>query len=279
MDAHTLHPTMHPTRPREGHPRMPRRPRAGGPKRQRAGGTRPREGHPRPPRAGGPKRNHPSWRGRYVHAPRYGTRAAPVVVKTTFHARGKRRLRSMTAATTYEIAYMRKEHDLQHDVDRAVYTRDNDRLLPEERTAFTTRTREDGWQWRMVISPEHGKDLDMTQLTRDLMRDIEKDTGYTLDWVAANHYNTEHPHSHVIVRGQDLDGLEVGLKRDYICRGIPYRARDLATEQMDRQRALDRDLEHEHVLHDPRYWKDLDAYERTLQPQQKQDYEQELGRG
>jgi type IV secretory pathway VirD2 relaxase len=106
---------------------------------------------------------------------------------------------------------------------------------------------------------------------------LSRDT--TLDWVAANHYNTEHPHSHVIVRGQDLDGLEVGLKRDYICRGIPYRARDLATEQMDRQRALDRDLEQEHVLHDPRYWKDLDAYERTLQPQQKQDYEQELDRG
>jgi type IV secretory pathway VirD2 relaxase len=34
------------------------------------------------------------------------------------------------------------------------------------------------------------------------MRQMEADLGTKLDWVAVNHYNTGHPHVHVIVRRQ-----------------------------------------------------------------------------
>jgi type IV secretory pathway VirD2 relaxase len=261
MESRPLHPIMHPIRHREGHPRLPR-------------GSRAR----------GPKRDHPSWRGRYIHAPAAGPRAQRVTVKTTWHPKGKRGLRSMKAATAYELHYMRQEHDLTTTVDRAIYTQDNDRLSPDERSAFTARTRDDAWQWRVMISPGQGKDLDMTRLTRDVVQQIEKDTGYTLDWVAVNHYNTGHPHSHIIVRGKDLEGVEVGLKRDYQIRGLRYRAMDLATEQLDRSRAVERehgyqrDIAQEQPLHDRRQWQALDAYERTFQPPPRQDYDQELDR-
>jgi type IV secretory pathway VirD2 relaxase len=244
VSEHELHPRSRPLRPREREPRFPRIPRSG------------------------PRQNHPSWRGRYVHAPRYGTRGPQVIVKTTWHPKGQRGFHSMTATTAAHIRYLRKEHDVGSEIDRAVYTQEQDRLSPEERTAFTTRTRDDRWQWHLVISPGQVKDEDLRQLTRNLMGQIEKDTGYTLDWVAANHYNTAHPHSHVILRGKDVYEQDVGLKRDYLQRGIPYRAQDLATEQLEQRRLLEHDYAQQRTM----------EVARTSQPQRQLDYEQERGR-
>lgn len=220
MPAETLRPRMHPLRHQDDKVRTPKL-----------------------PRTGGAKRSHPSWRGRYVHAPKYGTRAARVVVKTSWIPKGKRGFRSMSGATAAHVRYLQHDHTQGQEREPDVYTKDQDQLGVEGRDAFAARTHDDGWQWRIVVSPEQGKDIDLTRLTRDFIQKMEQDTGYRLDWVAANHTNTGHPHSHIIVRGNDLDGAEVGLKRDYICRGMPSRARDLATEQLDRQRTLD----HEHM--------------------------------
>ncbi|WP_425284492.1 hypothetical protein [Mesorhizobium muleiense] len=35
------------------------------------------------------------------------------------------------------------------------------------------------------------------------MAQMQEDFGTKIDWVAADHFNTGHPHSHVIVRGKD----------------------------------------------------------------------------
>jgi type IV secretory pathway VirD2 relaxase len=35
-----------------------------------------------------------------------------------------------------------------------------------------------------------------TGFTRDAMRQMEEDLGTRLDWVAVDHFNTGHPHSH-----------------------------------------------------------------------------------
>ena len=37
----------------------------------------------------------------------------------------------------------------------------------------------------------------MKRLTRDLVSRMERDLGMPLEWVAAAHYNTEHPHVHM----------------------------------------------------------------------------------
>ncbi|MBV9562501.1 MAG: hypothetical protein JOY90_18975 [Bradyrhizobium sp.] len=39
----------------------------------------------------------------------------------------------------------------------------------------------------------------MKPFLRDLMRQMEEDLGTKLDWVAADHFNTGHPHSHIVV--------------------------------------------------------------------------------
>jgi hypothetical protein len=47
---------------------------------------------------------------------------------------------------------------------------------------------------KLIVSPEFGERAGLKQLTRDLLSRMERDLGTPLQWVAAVHYNTEHPH-------------------------------------------------------------------------------------
>ena len=86
--------------------------------------------------------------------------------------------------------------------------------------------------WKLIVSPEFGENTDLTQLTRDLMGRIEKDLGTELEWVAVEHYNTEHPHVHIVVRGLRDDGNVLRMSRQYIQQGIRGIAEDLCTGQL-----------------------------------------------
>src|SRR3546814_142520 len=68
---------------------------------------------------------------------------------------------------------------------------------------------------------------DLKPLTRRLMARVEEDLGTKLDWVAVDHYNTGHPHTHVIVRGKDERGKDLIIARDYISHGLRERASEL----------------------------------------------------
>jgi type IV secretory pathway VirD2 relaxase len=66
----------------------------------------------------------------------------------------------------------------------------------------------EGWQraeddrlWKLIVSPEFGDRADLKRLTRDLVSRMERGLGTPLEWVAAAHYNTEHPHVHIALRG------------------------------------------------------------------------------
>jgi type IV secretory pathway VirD2 relaxase len=104
----------------------------------------------------------------------------------------------------------------------------------------------DRWQragdprlWKMIISPEFGERIDLDRLTRELMGRIEKDLGTRLEWVATSHFNTEHPHVHVALRGIKADGSPLDLKREYIRNGIRSIAEDLCTRQIGHRNQLD----------------------------------------
>ena len=97
----------------------------------------------------------------------------------------------------------------------------------------------DGWQkagderiWKIIISPEFGERLDLKKLTRELLAQMARQTGSNLEWVAAAHCNTEHPHVHVALRGVDANGMPLRLDREYIQHGIRAVAEDLCTRQI-----------------------------------------------
>jgi type IV secretory pathway VirD2 relaxase len=116
-------------------------------------------------------------------------------------------------------------------------------------------------QFRIIVSPEDADQLDLTLYVRRLMASVERDLGRRLEWAAVNHFDTDNPHAHVLIRGVDRDGEEVRLPRAYVSNGLRWRAQELATEELgprhefelqrahakevaqDRFTALDRELE------------------------------------
>ncbi|MGE1003722.1 relaxase/mobilization nuclease domain-containing protein [Ralstonia pseudosolanacearum] len=130
--------------------------------------------------------------------------------------------------------------------------------------AFEERGREDRHQFRFIISPEDAEQLDdLRTYTRHLMARIEADLGTRLDWVAVEHWNTDNPHTHVVLRGKVDTGKDLIISRDYIAEGMRRRAAELATEwlgprtELEIQRTMQREIEQER-------WTGLD---RTLQRQ------------
>ena len=99
--------------------------------------------------------------------------------------------------------------------------------------SFLDESRDDRHQFRFIVSPEDAAELeDLKAYTRDLMNHMEHDLGTKLDWVAVDHYNTDNPHTHIIVRGVDEDGKDLIIARDYMSSGLRERATDLATDEL-----------------------------------------------
>jgi type IV secretory pathway VirD2 relaxase len=73
---------------------------------------------------------------------------------------------------------------------------------------------------------------DLKAFTRDLMAQAQRDLGSRLEWVAVDHWNTEHPHVHVIIRGRADDGQDLVISRDYIREGMRARAQGLVTREL-----------------------------------------------
>eukprot|EP01031_Cornospumella_fuschlensis_P045401 gene45401-55552_t len=119
-------------------------------------------------------------------------------------------------------------------------------LLPRE------RGREDRHQFRFIVSPEDAEQLDDLRIyTRHLMARMEAELGTRLDWVAVDHWNTDNPHTHVVLRGKDDTGKDLIISRDYIAEGMRRRAAELATEwlgprtELEIQRAMQREVNQE----------------------------------
>ena len=96
---------------------------------------------------------------------------------------------------------------------------------------FERRGREDRHQFRFIVSPEDAAELDdLKSFSRALMARMAADLGTPLDWVAVDHWNTDNPHVHIVLRGRQPDGSDLVIARDYIANGMRNRARELATE-------------------------------------------------
>lgn len=78
---------------------------------------------------------------------------------------------------------------------------------------------------------------------------METDLGTRLVWIAVDHHNTGHPHTHIIVRGVTDDGKTLNIAGDYIAYGIRERASEVVTRELGRQteqevaRSLEREVD------------------------------------
>lgn len=98
---------------------------------------------------------------------------------------------------------------------------------------FADRVEGDRHHFRFIVSPEDAVEMsDLKSFARDLMNQMEKDLGTRLDWVAVDHWNTDNPHVHIILRGRADDGQDLVISRDYIKEGMRARAQDLVTQEL-----------------------------------------------
>ncbi|MGE3537839.1 MAG: hypothetical protein AB7N91_10455 [Candidatus Tectimicrobiota bacterium] len=173
------------------------------------------------------------WRGVYVPQP--GAWAQQVVVKVTVQRRGMSGHRSWTAGLRQHLDYLQREGVALGGEAGQLYTRAQTGM---ETSGWLGRSVDDPHQFRVIVSAEDGAALDLTHFTRSLMAQVEDDLGTRLDWVAVNHYDTDHPHTHVLVRGTDADGQPLMIQPHYIAQGFRHRAQESATHALGPRREV-----------------------------------------
>ena len=159
---------------------------------------------------------------------RLRSNARRVVMKARVVRHQGTRFRS--APLPKHIAYLKREGVTRDGEDARMFDAASD---PADERAFAERCEDDRHHFRFIISPEDGAELgDLKTFTRELMADVETDLGTKLDWAAVDHWNTDNPHVHVLIRGRADDGQDLVISREYISRGFRDRAADRVTMEL-----------------------------------------------
>lgn len=162
---------------------------------------------------------------------RLGNRSRQVVVKARVVRHGGR------ASLAAHLNYLQRDGVTRDGEKGVLFGADAEGL---DRGAFAERCGNDRHHFRFIVSPEDAPDMaDLKGFTRELMTRMEKDLGTRLDWRAVEHWNTDNPHVHVIVRGVAEDGQNLVISRDYIGEGMRAAAREIVTRELGLRSDLD----------------------------------------
>lgn len=175
-------------------------------------------------RFGGPKGGSRFGRGKFVRTARGLSNARRrVVIKARIVRHRGQKFRS--APLSKHLDYLKREGVTKDGRDAAMFDKEHGQV---EDSAFAASTEDDRHHFRFIVSPEDGGQMeDLRAFTRDLMAQAERDLGTELDWIAVDHWNTDNPHVHVLVRGKADDGKDLVISRDYISSGLRGRAEEL----------------------------------------------------
>ncbi len=165
-------------------------------------------------------------------------RARRVVIKTRLVKIGARGLK----AARLHLRYVQRDGVTREGLPGELYDADKDHA---DGKAFLDRAEGDRHQFRFIVAAEDAVEYeDLKSVTRRLLARMEQDLDTKLDWVAVDHFNTGHPHTHVILRGKDDDGHDLIIAREYIAHGMRQRASEIVTLDL----GLRTDLEIERKL-------------------------------
>ncbi|MCY1668988.1 relaxase/mobilization nuclease domain-containing protein [Rhizobium sp. SL86] len=147
------------------------------------------------------------------------------------------------------LSYLRREGVTQDGEKARLFGPETEDADPK---AFAERIQDDRHHFRFIVSPEDAVEMSgLKRYARELMGRMEKDLGTRLDWVGVDHWNTDNPHVHIILRGRTDDGQDLVISRDYIKEGMRARAQDLVTQELgprtdhEIRRNLERQIEAE----------------------------------
>ena len=158
--------------------------------------------------------------------------------------------RFSAAPLSRHIAYLGRDGVTRDGKGAALFDSDDGGVAGSgiDGAAFAERCAGDRHHFRFIVSPEDAGELaDVRAFTRELMADMTKDLGTRLDWVAVDHWNTDNPHIHILVRGKGDDGRDLVIDKDYIREGMRGRAEERVTIELGprSEREIDRALARE----------------------------------
>src|ERR1700681_4089533 len=138
--------------------------------------------------------------------------------------------RFRSAPLSKHVAYLKRDGVTHDGADARMFDARSD--VADEQ-AFAERCRDDRHHFRIIVSPEDAAELEsLRAFTRELMADAERDLGTRLDWVAVDHWNTDNPHVHILIRGRADDGKDLVISRAYISHGFRERAAERVTLEL-----------------------------------------------
>lgn len=150
-----------------------------------------------------------------------------VVMSRVVRHRGQR---FRSAPLARHITYLKREGVTRDRADARMFDAGSD---DADAKGFAERCEGDRHHFRFTVSPEDAAEMDdLRVFTRELMSDAVRDLGTELDWVAVDHWNTDNPHIHVLVRGKADDGKDLVISRDYISWGFRARAAERVTLEL-----------------------------------------------
>ncbi len=154
-------------------------------------------------------------------------RAAQRVVVKAFVARhgGMRGVANPAKAIAGHVRYLARD-GVGHDGSDANFYGPEGAIERSEVNEATAAWAEDRHHFRLIISPEQADKMeDFEGYVRDVMRDVGADLKEPkLTWIAINHFDTDQPHAHVLIRGARAKGTTLVIPRDIISHGIRHRA-------------------------------------------------------
>lgn len=208
-----------------------------------------------------------------------GMRARRAVVKASLiRLRGKG-----GQAARAHMRYIQRDGVTREGLPGELYGPDTDRADGDD---FLRRTAGDRHQFRFIVSAEDGAEYpDLKPYVRRLMTQVEQDLGTKLDWVAVDHFNTERPHTHIVLRGVDDRGDNLIIAREYISHGLRERASELVTLDLgprtDREieDRLRRDVDQERLTAIDRRLLRRMSPDRTVSPADNDPFQQSIAAG
>jgi type IV secretory pathway VirD2 relaxase len=147
-----------------------------------------------------------------------GSRSRRVIVKTSYvKLAGKGVARAVA-----HLRYLQRDGTTREGERGTLYGAETEIA---DGKAFLERGSGDRHQFRFIVAAEDGAEYDdLKPMIRRLMRQAEQDLGTRLDWVAVDHFNTGHPHSHILLRGKDERGADLVIAPEYLTQGLRARA-------------------------------------------------------
>jgi type IV secretory pathway VirD2 relaxase len=186
------------------------------------------------PRHGGEWRRDGAGRFR---SRRVVVKARVVKLKIQRGARHVTRLSVASKAVDAHLRYIARDGVTREGEKGRVYSALEDQADGQD---FVERGRGDRHQFRFIVAPEDSTEMtDLRGFTRALMRQVQIDLATRLDWIAVDHHNTGHPHTHILVRGVTDDGKILNIAGDYIAHGIRVRASELVTRELGHQSEIE----------------------------------------